>query len=387
MKRCFLIVLDSVGVGESKDAIDYGDMGANTFKHTTDNTDYKLKNLTKLGFFNLLGEEFEVDDTRGYYGKLHPYTKGKDSLNGHYEIAGINLKEPYQVFPNGFPKELIDQIESITKRRVLVNKPYSGTEVIKDYGMEHMKTGSLIIYTSADSVLQVAAHENVIPVEELYEICEVIRELTKVPKFKVGRIIARPFIGDSPENFKRTPNRKDFALNPPYNLMDQLKENNINVISIGKISDLFNSKSIDSSTHTDDNLDGIMKINDVISSDYEGFMFANLNDFDSKYGHRRNKEGYLHALEEFDHYLPILIHNMREDDLLILTADHGNDPTFKGTDHTRENTPFILYSKSFGYTARLKDGETFANIASTILEFYGIKSNLEIGTSVYQSLK
>lgn len=387
MKRCFLITLDSVGVGEAKDAIEYGDLGANTFKHTTDHEEYNLKNLTKLGMFNLLGEEFGVDDTRGYFSKLHPFTEGKDSLNGHYEIAGVNLKEPYLTFPNGFPEELISQIETLTKRKVIVNKPYSGTEVIKDYGEEHMKTGDLIIYTSADSVLQIAAHESVIPLDELYEICEVVRELTKVPEFKVGRIIARPFIGDNKDNFTRTPNRRDFALNPPYNLLDALKEHNINVFSIGKISDLFNGKGIDKSVHTTDNLDGMIKLVDIISSNYEGFVWINLNDYDSKYGHRRDKLGYLHALEEFDHYLPVIIHHLKEDDLLIICADHGNDPTYKGTDHTREYIPFICYSKSFGYTSRLNDGKTFADIAATILDFYDIDNKLEIGTSIYHKLK
>ena len=386
MKRCFLIVIDSVGVGEAPDASTYGDLGANTFKHTTDNETYKLKNLTKLGMFNLLGEEFKVDDTRGYHGKLIPFTKGKDSLNGHYEIAGINLQEPYQVFPDGFPEELIKQIETITKRKVVCNKPASGTEIIKELGDHHMKTGDLIVYTSADSVLQIAAHENVIPLEELYEICEVCRELTKKPEFKVGRVIARPFIGKNGE-FTRTSNRRDFSLNPPYNMMDALVENNIPVFAIGKIEDLFNKQGITKSIHTKDNLDGLLKLVDIIGSDYEGFVFANLNDFDSKYGHRRDKKGYLECLEEFDHYLPVLINNMREDDLLIITADHGNDPTYKGTDHTRENTPFLIYSKSFEYTGGLKDGHTFANIAATILDFYGVENKLEIGESVLDKLK
>jgi len=386
MKRCFLIVIDSVGVGEAPDASTYGDLGANTFKHTTDNETYKLKNLTKLGMFNLLGEEFKTNETRGYHGKLIPYTKGKDSLNGHYEIAGINLQEPYQVFPDGFPDELINQIETITKRKVVCNKPASGTEIIKELGDHHMKTGDLIVYTSADSVLQIAAHEKVIPLEELYEICEVCRELTKKPEFKVGRVIARPFIGKDGE-FTRTPNRRDFSLNPPYNMMDALRENNIEVFAIGKIEDLFNKQGISKSIHTKDNLDGLLKLVDVIGSDYEGFVFANLNDFDSKYGHRRDKKGYLECLEEFDHYLPVLINNMREDDLLIITADHGNDPTYKGTDHTRENTPFLIYSKSFEYTGGLKDGYTYANIAATILDFYGVENKLEIGESVLDKLK
>ena len=386
MKRCFLIVIDSVGVGEAPDASTYGDLGANTFKHTTDNETYKLKNLTKLGMFNLLGEEFKADDTRGYHGKLIPFTKGKDSLNGHYEIAGINLQEPYQVFPDGFPEELIKQIETITKRKVVCNKPASGTEIIKELGDHHMKTGDLIVYTSADSVLQSAAHENVIPLEELYEICEVCRELTKKPEFKVGRVIARPFIGKDGE-FTRTSNRRDFSLNPPYNMMDALVENKIPVFAIGKIEDLFNKQGITKSIHTKDNLDGLLKLVDIIGSDYEGFVFANLNDFDSKYGHRRDKKGYLECLEEFDHYLPVLINNMREDDLLIITADHGNDPTYKGTDHTRENTPFLIYSKSFEYTGGLKDGHTFANIAATILDFYGVENKLEIGESVLDKLK
>lgn len=387
MGRCFLIVIDSVGVGEAPDAMNYGDLGANTFKHTIDGESYKLKNLTKLGMFNLLGEEFKVDDTRGYHGRVTPFTHGKDSLNGHYEIAGINLKEPYLVFPHGFPQELIDQIEGLTKRKVICNAPASGTEIIKELGERHMKTGELIIYTSADSVLQIAAHERIIPLEELYDICKICRELTKRPEFKVGRIIARPFIGESSDNFTRTSNRRDFALNPPYNMMDALNEHGVPVFAIGKISDLFNGKSITKSIHTKDNLDGLIKLVDVIGSDYEGFVFANLNDFDSLYGHRRNKKGYLSALEEFDHYLPVLINNMRDDDMMIITADHGNDPTYKGTDHTREYTPLLIYSKSFNYTGGLKTGKTFANVAATILDYYGIENNLEIGESILNKLK
>ena len=387
MGRCFLVVMDSVGIGEAPDAMDFDDLGSSTFKHTVENVDFKLKNLTKLGMFNLIDDDkHKTNETRGYYGKLIPYGKGKDSLNGHYEIAGVVLDEPYMTFPNGFPKELIDQIETITKRKVICNRPVSGTEIIKELGEHQLKTGDLIIYTSADPVLQVAAHTSVIPLNELYEICEIIRELTKNPNYKVGRIIARPFEGEV-GNFYRTPDRKDYTLNPPYNLMDALKNNGIKTYAIGKISDLFNGKSIEKSVHTEDNLDGLLKLNDAINSDYEGFVFANLNDFDSKYGHRRNREGYLHALEELDSYIPVLINGLKEDDLLIFTADHGNDPTYKGTDHTRENVPFILYSKSFQYTGRLKDGKTFADIAATVLEYYGIENDLGLGESVWNRLK
>ena len=379
MKRCFLIVIDSVGVGEAPDASTYGDLGANTFKHTTDNETYKLKNLTKLGMFNLLGEEFKTNETRGYHGKLIPYTKGKDSLNGHYEIAGINLQEPYQVFPDGFPDELINQIETITKRKVVCNKPASGTEIIKELGDHHMKTGDLIVYTSADSVLQIAAHEKVIPLEELYEICEVCRELTKKPEFKVGRVIARPFIGKDGE-FTRTPNRRDFSLNPPYNMMDALRENNIEVFAIGKIEDLFNKQGISKSIHTKDNLDGLLKLVDVIGSDYEGFVFANLNDFDSKYGHRRDIKGYAEAIKEVDNYLPIIKDNLNKDDLLIITADHGNDPSYKGTDHTRENIPVLIYSKSFKDPKHLKELDSFSDIGATIADNFKVKMP-EVGKS------
>lgn len=374
-KRVFLIVLDSVGVGAAKDADKYDDLGTNTFMHATSSIKEEYPNLRKLGFFNLANNE--TDNTISYYTKGIEKSNGKDTLTGHLEMMGVVTIKPFKTFLNGFPKELIDEIEKISGRKVIGNCAASGTEIIKELGDRQMKTGELIVYTSADSVLQIAAHEDVIPLTELYDICKKVREITLKDEWKVGRIIARPYIGSN-GNFERTPNRHDYALNPAHEtVLDILKNNNYEVRAIGKISDVFNNCGITKSTKTKDNLDGINKILEEEENEFTGLCFANLNDYDSKYGHRRNPVGYANALKEFDNYIPEIIEKLHDDDLLIITADHGNDPTYKGTDHTRENTPIIFYHKNIKNSKRLENLEGFYNIGYTILENFNLNNNME----------
>ena len=383
-KRIFLVVLDSVGVGETLDAVKYGDNGANTLLHTIDGRNYNLGVLEKLGFTSLVGKE--VKSVRGIYTKASPMNLAKDTLNGHYELMGAVLEKPYMTYPNGFPLELISEIQKITGREVIGNIAASGTQIIEDLGEMHMKTGAIIVYTSADSVLQIAAHTDIVPLEELYDICKKVRNITSDDKYKIARVIARPFTGKK-GSFSRTPDRHDYALDPPRNVLDLLYENNIKTISIGKIADIFNNKSIDVKIRTKDNIDGMFKLIDFAKGNFEGLLFANLNDFDMLYGHRRDKDGYLKALEEFDYYLPILLKNLKDDDLLIITADHGNDPTFKGTDHTREYIPIMIYNRKFKIGKRVKDRTTFADVGATILDNFGIKNTLGIGKSIFDDFK
>ena len=382
-KRIFLIVLDSVGVGEAEDAIKFDDVGSNTLGHTITSTNIKLPNLSKLGLLNLIGENNEVI---AYYTKGEEISNGKDTLTGHLEMMGIETKKPFKTFTeNGFPKELIDELEKKSGRKVIGNYSASGTEIIKELGEEHINTGSIIVYTSADSVLQIAAHEEVVPLDELYKICEIARQITLKDEWKVGRVIARPFIGSN-GNFTRTPNRHDYALDPvSRTCLDYLKEAEYDVISIGKISDIFNGCGITKSIKITDNLDGINKIVDTINSDFTGLCFANLNDFDSKYGHRRNIEGYAKAIKEFDDYLPQIKEKLNNDDLLIITADHGNDPSYKGTDHTRENIPVLVYSKSFTDPKHLKELDCFTDIGATIADNFNVKMP-EVGKSFLSKL-
>lgn len=372
-KRILLIVLDSAGVGAAKDAKKYDDEGTNTIKHAIETAKVELPNLKKLGLYNLLYQK--KDSVVGYYTKANEVSNGKDTLTGHLEMMGVITKTPFKTFLNtGFPKELIQELEKRTERKVIGNIAASGTEIIKDLGEEHMKTGSIIVYTSADSVLQIAAHEEVVPLEELYKICEIAREITLKPEWKVGRIIARPFIG-TPGNFTRTPNRHDYALDPAYDtVLNYLNNEHYDVNSIGKICDIFNYSGISHYVRTTDNLDGIHKIEDGLKENYHGLLFANLNDFDSKYGHRRNPIGYANALKEFDDHLPKIMDLLRFDDLMIITADHGNDPTYKGTDHTRENTPILVYSKKFQQNGYIDELNSFSDIGATIADNFQVKS-------------
>ncbi len=383
-KRIFLTVLDSVGIGEAEDAHKYGDYDVNTFGHTVEKTNVDLPNFKKLGYFNLLNDT--NDTTISYFTKAIEESNGKDTLTGHLEMMGVVTEKPFKTFlETGFPDELINEIKRISGRDVIGNKAASGTEIIEELGEEQIKTGALIVYTSADSVLQIAAHEEVIPLDELYDICEKVREITKREDWKVGRIIARPYIGEK-GNFTRTAGRHDYALDPAHKtVLDYLKENNYSVISIGKISDIFNNNGITSINKTKDNLDGINKILEVINKDFTGLCFANLNDYDMKYGHRRDVVGYANALKELDNYLPTILDSLRDDDLFIITADHGNDPTYKGTDHTRENVPVVLYSKKFNSPKRLDNFKTFSDIGATIADNFNVDT--PHGESVLNELK
>ena len=383
--RVFLIVLDSVGCGEADDCEKFDDKGAFTLKHALEAVrENTYTNLIKLGVFNLV---YDYNyPTISYYTKANEISNGKDTLTGHLEMMGIETKIPFKTFPNGFPQELISELERQSGRKVIGNCVASGTEIIKELGEQQIRTGSIIVYTSADSVLQIAAHESVVPVPELYKICEIARKLTLKEEWKVGRIIARPFIGEV-GNFTRTSNRKDFALNPAgTTVLDNLKKKKYDVISIGKIADIFNDCGITQKIHIEDNTDGIRQIVRQTHNSFKGLCFANLNDFDSKYGHRRDPIGYANALKEVDDAIPHIIGHLTEKDLLIITADHGNDPTYKGTDHTREKTPILVYSPKFKQVKRLDELKTFASIGATIADNFNVKKPV-IGESFLDKLK
>ena len=384
-KRIFLIVLDSVGIGGAIDSKDFGDINVNTVLHTLESTKGSLPNLAKMGLMNLLNNN-DLEKSDSYYTRGVCKSLGKDTLTGHLEMMGILTTKPLKTFTEtGFPDELIKELENRCGRHVIGNVAASGTEIIKELGEQHMKTGDIIVYTSADSVLQIAAHESIIPVSELYKICEIARNITLKDEWKVGRIIARPFIGE-PGNFTRTANRHDFALDPPSpTTLDSLKDHNFDVLAIGKISDIFNNCGITKATKTKDNTDGIEKIKEATKTDFTGLCFANLNDFDSKYGHRRDPIGYMKALKEVDDNINEIKANLQDDDLLIITADHGNDPTYKGTDHTRENTPVIIFNKNFEIPKRLPNLETFGSIGATIADNFNLTQ--ELGSSFLESLK
>lgn len=373
--RVFLIVLDSFGVGNSPDAAAFGDEGSNTFKACFDSGKLNIPNMKKLGLFNIDGVDFgeREEEPLGAYARLVEESAGKDTTIGHWEIAGIISEKPLPVFPDGFPDEVIKEFERRTGRRTLCNKPYSGTEVIKDYGAEHMKTGALIVYTSADSVFQVAANENVVSVKKLYEYCEIARDILK-GDYAVGRVIARPFVGTSPENFARTSNRHDFSLLPPSKTMlDILKDNGKDVLSVGKIIDIFAGQGITEFVRTVSNADGMIKTAEFQKKDFDGLCFVNLVDFDMKYGHRNDVAGYTNALNEFDIALGDFMKNMREDDVLMLTADHGCDPSTPSTDHSRECVPLIICGNNVK-SGNLGTRKGFTCIAKTILSMFNLKN-------------
>ena len=381
--RIFLIVLDSLGVGATADAVKYGDEGVNTLGHIIEKGNYNLNVLEKLGFLNLVGVNKER--TIGYRTIMKPKNLAKDTLNGHYEMMGLIEEKPFQTYPDGFPLELISEVQHAVGREVIGNVVASGTEIIEELGEMHMKTGAIIIYTSADSVLQVAAHESIVPVQELYNICKKISEIVLTDKYKIGRVIARPFIG-KPGEFVRTPKRKDFTVVPKENYLDLLFRNRVEVLALGKIGDIFANKSITTSIKTSNNIDGLMKLIDVAKSDFKGLCFLNLNDFDTLYGHRRDRDGYLRALEELNYYLPIFLNRLKPTDLVIFTADHGNDPTYTGTDHTRENVPMIAYSTSMKSSGELEPRDTFADIGTTIIDNFNIEDTLKTGVSFLELL-
>ncbi|APB32178.1 MULTISPECIES: phosphopentomutase [Vagococcus] len=387
-KRIHLVVLDSVGIGEAPDAEKFGDVGSHTLGHIAEHG-LHVPNMEELGLGTIepLKGVKAIEDHKGYATKLEEVSVGKDTMTGHWEIAGLNIQTPFRVFPEGFPQDLLDKITEFSGRGIIMgaNKPYSGTQVIEDFGEEQMKTGDLIIYTSADPVLQIAAHEDVIPLEELYKICEYTREITKDDPYMIGRIIARPYLGE-PGNFKRTANRHDYALDPfGRTVLNELKDAGKDVIAVGKINDIFNGQGMTEAIRTASNMDGVDKLLDVMKQDFEGVSFTNLVDFDALFGHRRDTPGYAKALEEFDARLPEIYANMQEDDLLLITADHGNDPTFPGTDHTREYVPLLAYSKKMQGHGQLPQGY-YSDISATIADNFDVKPT-ENGKSFLELLK
>ena len=386
-KRVHLIVMDSVGIGEAPDAAQFNDVGSDTLGHIAETAGLTIPHLEQLGLGTirpLEGVE-AVADHQGYATKLEEVSVGKDTMTGHWEIMGLNIQKPFRVFPKGFPPELLQQIEAFSGRKVVCNLPYSGTEVLDDYGPGQMETGDLIIYTSADPVLQIAAHEEVIPLEELYRICEYVREITKDEPYMIGRIIARPYLGE-PGNFKRTSNRHDYALDPfGKTVLDSLKDNGKDVIAVGKINDIFNGQGITETVRTKSNMDGVDQLLNVMDKDFTGLSFTNLVDFDALYGHRRDPQGYAQAIEDFDQRIPEILAALKEDDLLIITADHGNDPTFPGTDHTREYVPLLVFSKNMKASGALPQGY-FADISATIAENFNVPQT-ENGKSFLTLLK
>ncbi|MCY8936783.1 phosphopentomutase [Peribacillus frigoritolerans] len=375
-KRIFVIVMDSVGIGEAPDADLFGDKGADTLGHIAEKMNgLNMPTLAKLGLGNIReikGIE-KAQQPLAYYTKMKEASTGKDTMTGHWEIMGLNISTPFRVFPDGFPELLVNELEAKMGRGIIGNVPASGTEIIERLGEEHMKTGALIVYTSADSVLQIAAHEDIVPIDEFYKICEIAREVTMADEFKVGRVIARPFTGE-PGNFKRTPNRHDYALKPfDRTVMDELKDSGYDVLAIGKISDIFDGEGVTESLRTVSNMDGMDKLIQTVEQDFKGLSFLNLVDFDALYGHRRDPEGYGKALEEFDARMPEVLDKLKEDDLLIITADHGNDPVHEGTDHTREYVPLLVYSKRFTEGAELPIRDTFADIGATVAANFDVK--------------
>ena len=344
IKRVFLIVLDSCGIGEAPDSADFGDKGCNTLKTISQSPYFNINTLRSLGYTKIDGINLSGEGTlTSKVARLRELSKGKDTTIGHWEIVGIVSQKPLPTFPEGFPNEILRKFSEKTGRKVICNKPYSGTQVIKDFGEEHIKTGALIVYTSADSVFQIAAHEDIVSPEELYDYCKIAREIL-VGDWGVGRVIARPFCGEYP--FIRTPRRHDFSLEPPEEtLLDQLKNNGFDVIGVGKINDIFAGKGITEYIYTENNTDGMNKTEEYLLKDFNGLCFVNLVDFDMVYGHRNDIDGYGKAFSDFDKWLGSFIEKMNDEDALIITADHGCDPGFPGTDHTREYVPFILYGK------------------------------------------
>ncbi|MFD2762290.1 phosphopentomutase [Lentibacillus juripiscarius] len=388
-KRVFLIVMDSVGIGEAPDAKQFNDEGADTLGHIAERMDgLSMPNMAKLGLSNIReikGIE-KAASPKAHYTKMQEASNGKDTMTGHWEIMGLNIQQPFRTFPNGFPDELITELETKTGRKVIGNKPASGTAIIEELGKEHMDTGALIVYTSADSVLQIAAHEEVIPVEEQYNICEIARELTLDEKYMVGRVIARPFVGE-PGSFERTPNRHDYALKPfGRTVMNEMKDSDFDVVALGKISDIYDGEGITEAIRTADNDDGMTKFIDSMSKEFTGLNFLNLVDFDAKYGHRRDPEGYGKALEAFDARLPEVLEKLNEDDLLIITADHGNDPIHHGTDHTREYVPLLVHHPAMEVGTELPLRKTFADIGATVADNFSIKMP-DHGTSFLNDIK
>ncbi len=389
MKRVFIVVLDSVGIGELPDASLYGDEGSHTLYAASTSQYFNMPNMKKLGLFHIDGvkEKFpQINDDmpfEGAVGRMAEMSKGKDTTTGHWEIAGIISENPFPTYPNGFPEEILKPFEERTGRKVICNLPYSGTDVIRDYGKEHVETGALIVYTSADSVFQIAAHEEIVPLEELYRYCEIARELL-TGKHAVGRVIARPFLGTYPD-YKRTSNRHDFSLEPSLTFMDQMKEAGLDVLAVGKIFDIFAGKGITDTVRTHDNAEGIEKMIERLERDFNGLCFVNLVDFDMIYGHRNDVDGYAKALTYFDEQLPRILEGLREEDILIVTADHGCDPSTPSTDHSREYIPLVVYGKQVKQDVNLGTRASYADIAATILDYYQVPQKTA-GTSFLKEI-
>ncbi len=390
MKRIFIIVLDSFGIGEMPDAADYGDQGANTLGAVKKSPAFRMENMKRLGLFQIEGTGCREAGTPvpafwGAVARMKEQSRGKDTTIGHWEISGLVSEKPLPVFPEGFPEELLEQLRKRTGRGILCNRPYSGTEVIRDYGREHLETGDLIVYTSADSVLQIAAHEELVPPEQLYAYCRAAREICR-GSWGVGRVIARPFIGSWPD-FTRTANRHDFSLEPPApTMLELLKEAGKEVIAVGKINDIFAGKGITEAVRTKNNKEGIDRTLEYMKKDFEGLCFVNLVDFDMLYGHRNDRDGYAEALAYFDSRLPELEAAMREEDILMITADHGCDPDTPSTDHSREYTPLIIAGKPCLKGISLGTRSSFADIAAIVLDYFGVKIKCA-GTSFYPQIR
>ncbi len=375
-KRIFLIVIDSLGIGAMKDAAEYGDAGADTLGHIDQTVkELKLPAMEKLGLGNLctLSHVAPSDHPLGYYARLNEASLGKDTMTGHWEMMGLHITTPFKTFTeHGFPPELIHELEERTGHKIVGNRSESGTKILDDLGEHQIRTGDMIVYTSADSVLQIAGHEETFGLDELYRCCEIARQITMKDEWKVGRVIARPYVGRKKGEFKRTPNRHDYAVSPfGKTALDILKDAGYDVISVGKIADIFNNQGITEKYHSDSSVQGMEQTIEIAKRDFHGLTFVNLVDFDALWGHRRNPEGYGRELEKFDEKLTQLLPLIREDDLLMITADHGNDPTYTGTDHTREQTPLLIYSPGLK-GGQLPVQDTFAVSGATILDNFGL---------------
>lgn len=392
-KRVFTIVIDSLGIGAMPDGEKFGDVGVNTLGHISEAVEnFRIPTLQKLGMANLtpLCQVPAVENPLGYQAALRERSNGKDTMTGHWEIMGIETKKPFKTFTeHGFPKELIEELEKRTGHKVIGNKSASGTEIIDELGEEEIATGHMIVYTSADSVLQICGNEETFGLEELYRCCEIARELTMKEEWRVGRVIARPYIGKKKGEFERTSNRHDYALKPPMKTaLDVLKDHGLDVISVGKIKDIFDGEGITEAYKSKSSVHGMEQTIELADKDFQGLCFVNLVDFDAKWGHRRNPEGYAKELEMFDEKLKILLENLKDDDLLIITADHGNDPTYTGTDHTREKVPFLAYGKAMEGNGMLPEQDTFAVIGATIVDNFGLHMpENTIGTSLLSYIK
>lgn len=393
-RRIFTIVIDSFGIGAMDNAADYGDTGCDTFGHIADKVpEIKIPNLIRMGLTQLHPAPVLISpqpsECIGKYARLNEKSNGKDTMTGHWEMMGLEIKTPFQTFTDtGFPKELIEALEKETGHRVIGNKAASGTEILDELAEEEIKTGAMIVYTSSDSVLQICGNEETFGLDELYRCCKIARELTMKPEWKVGRVIARPYVGKKKGEFKRTANRHDYALKPyGKTAMDALKEAGFDVISIGKIRDIFDGEGITQAIRSKSSVQGMEQTIECLDQDFTGLCFTNLVDFDALWGHRRNPQGYAEELEKFDVLLGQFLEKMKEDDLVIVTADHGNDPTFKGTDHTKERVPFLAYSPSMKTSGRIDDQNCFAVIGATIADNFGAAMpEGTIGTSILEKL-